>query len=159
MSEMVSSRGLTAAEIDDLLGRPITSRLATVRPDGAPYVVPIWHFWDGAALWVIPRERSSFVEHIRREPRVFLSCADDGPGHARVSIEGTAHIADGPSKLAGRALEIAREMGSRYLGPVGVEYIGHTIDRPRYLIRIDPVKVTSWQGGEWHPRYFSQDRE
>ena len=153
-----SARGLTAAEIDGLLGKPIVSRLATVQPDGAPYVVPIWHFWDGAALWVIPRARSAFVEHIRHEPRVFLSCADDGSGHARVSIAGTAHIVDGPSKMTGRALEIAREMGSRYLGPVGAKYIGLTLDRPRYLVRIDPVKITSWQGGEWHPRYISQDR-
>ena len=153
-----SARGLTPAEIDDLLARPIVSRLATVQPDGAPYVVPIWHFWDGAALWVIPRARSAFVEHIRHEPRVLLSCADDGPGHARVSIAGTAHIVDGPSKMTGRALEIAHEMGSRYLGPVGAEYIGHTLDRPRYLVRIDPVKITSWQGGEWHPRYISQER-
>ena len=60
--------------------------------------------------------------------------------------------------MAGRALEIAREMGNRYLGPVGAEYIGHTLDRPRYLVRIDPVKITSWQGGEWHPRYYSEDR-
>ena len=153
-----SARGLTAAEIDDLLGKAIVSRLATVQPDGAPYVVPIWHFWDGAALWVIPRARSAFVKHIQSMSRVCSYRArTTDPGHARVSIAGTAHIVDGPSKMTGRALEIAREMGNRYLGPVGAKYIGHTLDRPRYLVRIDPVKITSWQGGEWHPRYISQD--
>ena len=153
-----SARGLTSAEIDDLLRRPIVSRLATVQPDGAPYVVPIWHYWDGAALWIIPRGRSAFVEHIRREPRVFISCADDETGHARVGIAGTAHIVEGPSKMTGRMLEIAREMGGRYVGQPGLEYIARTVDRPRYLVRIDPVKIMSWKGAEWHPRYLSQDR-
>ena len=153
-----SSRGLTTEEVDELLGRPIVSRLATVQPDGAPYVVPIWHYWDGSALWIIPRGRSAFVEHIRREPRVHLSCADDEADHARVSIAGTAKIVEGPSKMTGRMLEIAREMGLRYVGQPGLEYIEHTIDRPRYLVRIDPVKITSWKGGEWHPRYISEQR-
>ena len=152
---MESARGLTTTEIDDLLARPLVSRLATVQPDGAPYVVPIWHYWDGEALWIIPRGRSAFVEHIRNEPRVFFSCADDETGHARVSIAGTAEIVEGPSKMAGRMLEIAREMGGRYVGPPGLEYIERTIDRPRYLVRIDPVKIMSWKGAEWHPRYIS----
>ena len=153
-----TARGLTSAEIDDLLRRPIVSRLATVQPDGAPYLVPIWHYWDGEALWIIPRARSAFVEHIRREPRVFLSCAVDGDGNARVSVAGTAEIVEGPSKMSGRMLEVAREMGLRYVGQPGLEYIERTLDRPRYLVRIDPVKIMSWKGGEWHPRYISGDR-
>ena len=132
-----TARGLTKAEIDDLLRRPIVSRLATVQPDGSPYVVPIWHYWDGEALWIIPRGRSAFVEHIRQEPRVFFSCAVDGDGNERVSIAGTAEIVEGPSKLAGRMMEIASEMGSRYVGPPGLEYIDRTANRPRYLVRID----------------------
>ena len=151
-----TARGLTKAEIDDLLRRPIVSRLATVQPDGSPYVVPIWHYWDGEALWIIPRGRSAFVEHIRQEPRVFFSCAVDGDGNERVSIAGTAEIVEGPAKLAGRMMEIASEMGSRYVGPPGLEYIDRTANRPRYLVRIDPVKITSWKGGEWHPRYLSE---
>ncbi len=150
------ARGLTKEEIGELLAGPITARLATVTPEGAPYVVPIWQYWDGEAMWMIPRERSAFVEHIRQEPRVCVSCADEGPGHARVTIQGTAQIVEGPAKMTGRMLDIANDMVRRYMGPGGLKYLGNTADRPRYLIKIDPTRLTSWRGGEWHPRYFSE---
>ncbi len=152
---MAASRGLTAKEIDALLAKPIVARLATVSPDGSPYVVPVWQQWDGKAMWIIPRERSAFVEHVRLEPRVCVSCADDGPGHSRVTIQGEAQIVEGPVGMSGKMLEIANEMARRHLGPDGPAYLAHTADRPRYLLKINPERITSWRGGEWHPRYFS----
>jgi hypothetical protein len=26
--------------------------------------------------------------------------------------------------------------------------------RPRYLVRVQPEKITSWEGVEWHPKYL-----
>ena len=153
---MPSGRGLTKREIDEFLNGSVISRLATVKPDGAPYVVPVWHYWDGAAMWVIPRERSSFVENLRQEPRVCVSTADDvDPRHTRVVIEGSVEVVEGPVKMQGRMLEIANDMARRYMGPHGPKYLGRTADRPRYLLKITPEKITSWQGNEWHLRYFS----
>ncbi|MBM3956907.1 MAG: pyridoxamine 5'-phosphate oxidase family protein [Gemmatimonadetes bacterium] len=149
----VQARGLTSEEIDRFLSGPVTARLGTVKPDGAPYVVPVWQQWDGESMWIIPRERSSFVEHIRHEPRVCLSCADDGPGHRRVLIEGVAEIVEGPARMSGRMLEIARDMAVRYMGPEGPRYLSATAERPRYLVRVRVTGMRSWQGGEWHPRY------
>jgi hypothetical protein len=40
--------------------------LATVRPDGAPYIVPLWYHWDGNRFWIIARRKSAFVEHLRK---------------------------------------------------------------------------------------------
>jgi len=149
------ARGLTKDEMDRFLATPVVARLATVKPDGSPYVVPVWQQWDGESMWIIPRARSSFVGHIGHEPRVCVSCADDGSGHRRVLIEGVAEIVEGPVGMVGRMLEIAKEMAVRYMGPEGPSYLGATADRPRYLVRVRPVRVTSWQGGEWHPRYVA----
>ncbi len=144
---------LTSSEIDDLLAGPIIARLAVVTPDGAPYLVPVWEYWDGAAMFIVPRERSRFVDYIRSEPRVAVSCADDvEPDHPRVLIEGTAEILEGPVKMAGRTLEIAKEMVLRYSGEPGLDYLEATIDKPRYLLKITPVKITTWTR-DWHPRY------
>ena len=145
--------GLTPEQVDELLAGPIIARLATVKPDGAPYVVPVWEYWEDGAMYIIPRERSAFMEYIKNEPRVAVSCADDvDPDHPRVLIEGVAEIVEGPVKMAGRTLEIAREMVVRYAGEPGLAYLESTIDNPRYLLKITPEKMTTWVKG-WHPRY------
>jgi len=150
------ARRLTKAEINELLATAIVARLATVKPDGAPYVAPVWQHWDGEAMWIIPREWSSFVTNIAHESRVAVSCADDlDAGHRRVLIEGTAEVVEGPSVMAGHTLEIAKEMVRRYMGPDGVRYLTETSDRPRYLVRVTPGRITSWRGGQWHRRYYA----
>ena len=145
--------GLTPEQVAELLAGPIIARLATVKPDGAPYVVPVWEYWEDGAMYIIPREKSRFMEYIKNEPRVAVSCADDvDPDHPRVLIEGTAEIVEGPVKMTGKMLEIAREMVVRYAGEPGLAYLESTIDNPRYLLRITPEQMTSWVKG-WHPRY------
>lgn len=150
-----SGRGLTRVEIDAFLGGAVIARLATVKPDGAPHVTPVWHHWDGQAPWVIPRAKSSFVANIRHVPRVCVSVADDvDPLHTRVVIDGRAEVVEGPAKMQGLMLEIASDMARRYMGPDGPKYVGRTADRARFLIRVTPERVSSWRGNEWHPRYL-----
>ncbi len=144
---------LTADQVDALLATPIIARLATVKPDGSPYVVPVWQHWDGEAMYIVPRARSRFVEYMRKEPRVAVSCADDvSADHSRVLIEGSAEIVVGPALMEGRMLEIAREMAERYGGDGGLRYLDATMDKPRYLVRVTPTTMTTWSGG-WHARY------
>ena len=144
---------LTGEQIDDFLSSPVIARLATVKPDGAPYVVPMWQHWDGESIYMVPRARSRFVEYVRLEPRVAVSCADDlHPDHSRVLIEGNAEIVEGPIRMYGRMLEIAREMAHRYGGESGSNYLEGTIEKPRYLLRVVPAKITTWSAG-WHERY------
>ena len=144
---------LTSEEVNEFLSTPVVARLAAVKPDGAPYVVPVWQYWDGRSMYVIPRARSRFVEFIRNEPRVAVSCADDvNSEHSRVLIEGTAEIVEGPALMSGKMLEIANDMAERYGGQRGLEYLKGTMHKPRYLLRITPEVMTTWAVG-WHPRY------
>jgi PPOX class probable F420-dependent enzyme len=147
------NRGLTKEEITEFLSGPIVARIATVKEDGAPYVAPIWQYYDGEVMWVIPRERSVFVQHIRRNPRVAVSCAYDTAPWTRVLIQGRAEIVEGPKPVEGLIAEIGKQMTIRYLGEHGAEYASLTWDRPRYLIKIIPEKVTSWTGSEWAHKY------
>lgn len=147
---------LTREEVDAFLQRPVVARLATVRPDGWPYVAPVWQYWDGKAMWVVPREKSAFVKYLRAEPRVCVSVALETAPYTRVTLLGRAEIVEGP--VDGRSdspawVEIARQMSRRYLGEHGPEYLEPTMDRPRYLVRIDPVKMQTWEGVEWHEKY------
>lgn len=146
---------LTPEQIDSFLATPVIARLATVQPDGAPYIAPVWQHWDGTHMWVIPRAKSRFVEFLRNEPRVCVSCADDiNPDHTRVTIEGVAELIEGPIPLEGHTKQIANEMAIRYMGPDGPKYASKTAGRLRYLVRITPTRVRSWAGREWHQRYL-----
>ena len=150
---MGENRGLTKEEIVEFLSGPIVARIATVKEDGAPYIAPIWQYYDGEVMWVIPRERSIFVKHIRRSPRVAVSCAYDTAPWTRVLIQGRAEIVEGPKPVEGLIAEIGEQMAVRYLGEHGAEYASITWDRPRYLIKIIPEKITSWTGSEWANKY------
>ena len=151
---MGKMRGLNADEITEFLAGPIVARIASIQADGAPYITPVWQEWDGKYLYFIPRERSAIVQHIQREPRVAVSCALDGSPNTRLQILGVAEIIDGPTVLTGQTLAIAERMATRYLGERGAEYLSPTQDRLRYLVKVTPTKITSWEGVEWHPKYL-----
>ena len=151
---MGKMRSLTADEIAEFLAGPIVARIASIQADGAPYITPVWQEWDGENLYFIPRERSAIVQHIKREPRVSVSCALDSSPSTRLLIQGVAEIIEGPTVLGGQTLAIAERMAARYLGERGPEYLTPTQNRPRYLVKVVPVKITSWEGVEWHPKYL-----
>lgn len=155
-SWMGKNSTLSKAEVDAFLQKPVVARLATVQADGWPYVVPVWQQWDGEAMWIIPREKSAFVRGIRGEPRVSVSVALEQAPYTRVQLQGLAEIVEGPVDSQGgsaRWVPIARDMARRYLGEHGPDYLEPTMDRPRYLIRIRPVMLRTWEGVEWHEKY------
>ena len=150
---MGRNRGLTPEEIEEFLAGPVVARVATVDPDGAPYITPAWQEWDGEAMWIVPRERTQFVKHLRKNPNIAVSCALDSGTYTRVLFRGKAEIVFGPAPMAGKCLEIANRMATRYLGEHGPEYLVPTYDRPRYLIKITPASIVSWDGVEWARKY------
>jgi nitroimidazol reductase NimA-like FMN-containing flavoprotein (pyridoxamine 5'-phosphate oxidase superfamily) len=61
---------LENAERDTFLAGDALARLAVVRPDGWPYVVPVWYQWDGTSLWFVGRERAEWCRFIDNDPRI-----------------------------------------------------------------------------------------
>ena len=153
---MGKNRRLTREEIAEFLAGPIVARIATVDPDGMPYITPAWQEWDGESLWVVPRERSAWVKHIQTNPKVAVSCALDSGTYTRVLMRGEAEIVFGPAPMEGQCLEVANRMATRYLGERGPEYLVPTMDRPRYLVKITPTTIVSWDGVEWANKYLTK---
>ena len=151
---MGKMRGLTRKEIKEFLAGAVVARVATVKPEGSPYVTPVWQHYNGKAIYFIPRKRSVFVKYIEANPHICISCALDGAPSTRVIFEGKAEILEGPTLMRGRTLRMARRMATRYLGKRGPEYLEPTRDRQRYLVRLIPDKVTSWEGVEWAAKYL-----
>jgi nitroimidazol reductase NimA-like FMN-containing flavoprotein (pyridoxamine 5'-phosphate oxidase superfamily) len=149
---------LTDDELEAFLAQPWNGRLATVTPAITPYVVPVWYEYDPRehVFYIVGRERSAYVEHIRRNPAVAFHIADDAHlEHTRVLIEGMAEIVEGPVAPADspRIRELAVRMTLKYLAGQGPEYAQRTDRRPRYLIKITPVRMRSWTGREWAAKY------
>lgn len=152
---MGKMRGLKPEEIQEFLDGAIVARIATVDSDGFPYITPVWQEWDGEAMWIIPREKTLFVKHLLTNPNVTVSCALDSGTYTRVLLRGKAEIVAGPAVMKDEWLEIARRMSVRYLGPRGPEYLEGSADRPRYLVKVTPDQVTSWDGVEWASKYMN----
>lgn len=151
---------LTEEEIRLFLAHPWVARLATVTPEGTPYVVPVWYQYDPQerVIYIVGRERSSYVAHIRATPAVAFHVADDvHREHTRVLVEGSAHIVEGPvaPKDSPRLGALVVEMSRRYLGAEGDRYARETLERPRYLIRITPRRWHTWTGAAWARRYWA----
>ena len=150
---MGKNRKLTPTEVKDFLAEPVVARIATIDENGVPYVTPVWQEWDGEAFWIVPRERAAWVAHIKTNPNVGISCAQDSGTYRRITAQGKAEIVFGPAPMQGQCLDVANRMAQRFLGEHGPEYLVPTYDRPRYLIKIAPTKMLTWDGVEWAKKY------
>ncbi len=140
-------------EIAEFLAEPVFTRLATVDAEGWPYVVPVWHEWEDERLWIIGREKSAWAAHLVREPRCAVTI-DEVDTQRKVVAQCLSEVVEEPN-VGGRWVEIARRMSLRYLGEHGPDYLVPTLESPRWLFRLRPVRVWTWQGNDWAPRYKS----
>ncbi len=63
--------------------------LATVRPNGAPHLVPIWFVWMAGKIYLCTGADSVKTRNLRENPRVSLALED---GNQPVVIEGAAQL-------------------------------------------------------------------
>jgi nitroimidazol reductase NimA-like FMN-containing flavoprotein (pyridoxamine 5'-phosphate oxidase superfamily) len=138
-------------EMAEFLGEPRIARLACIDDNGWPYVVPCWQEWDGKGFWVVPREKAAWGRYLKREPRCALTVDEDGT-QRKVIAQCEARLVEEPN-VGGAWVPIAERMSTRYLGENGPKYLEPTMDKPRWLYRLEPVKLQTWQGQDWAKRY------
>lgn len=143
-------------EMNAFLSEGIICRLGCNDDDGWPYVVPVWFQYTDGGFYIVPRERSAWARYLKQDDRVFLSIDTLGPPQRKVMVKGRAELIEEPN-VGGKWVEIAREMSYRYLGEHGPDYLVPTLNEPRWLYFVRPVKVTSWQGVNWASRYKHSD--
>ena len=149
------ARPITGEELNRFLSQPLVASLGCVDESGAPYVVPTWFEYDreSSCFWLVPRAKSAWAQYLKNDPRVCLSIDQRTGPSARAQVIGTAEIVEEPN-VGGQWVPIATRMAARFLGPEdGPKYLTPTLDRPRWLIRVKPERITTWAGGGWHRRY------
>ena len=154
---LTGAGGLNPRELDEFLRKPWVARLACIRESGYPYVVPVWYEWDGTSFWVVSRTNTDWAACVRHNPHVSMSVDEPEPPLRRVILEGRAEFVEDTPADGQRAL--AARIAEHYLGDEGALYWPDQPARPHAVIRITPVKMTTWRGLISHPRYRASTRQ
>ncbi len=120
-----------------------TAKLATVRRDGRPHVVPVWFVLNGDDVIFTTGAGSVKAQAMRRDPRVCLCVDDENPPFAYVMVEGTASV----SEDAGEMLAHATAIGGRYMGAErAAEFGRRNAVAGELLVRVTPTRVHAEDG-------------
>ncbi|MCZ3389852.1 MAG: pyridoxamine 5'-phosphate oxidase family protein [Actinomycetia bacterium] len=112
--------------------------LATVRPDGAPVVAPVWFVADAEGLFFSTGTDSFKARDMRERPQVAGMVMEEGE-HARyVSVRGTAHEVLDPDAQGLNAQALYRRIVRRYEGHDPVR------EHTDVFFRLVPTKVTGY---------------
>ena len=121
-----------------LLEQTRTGKIATVRADGRPHVVPIWFDLDGDTLVFTTGDTAVKANNIRRDNRVSICVDDEKPPFAFALIDGVATFSDDLQDL----IYWATRLGGRYMGQDQAEAYGKRNGvAGELVVRITPTKV------------------
>ena len=156
---------LTKSEMEEFLNeRGHLARIATVRMDGSPSVVPVWFLYEGGKIHITPRKESEFGKNLRRDPRTSITIDEEAGSYRKVIVEGRVDFLYENGDDA-KWRDLYRRISCRYVDDASADYyITETIDQPRALFAIDlaKAKVTTWRmpregepyTGIWAKRYY-----
>ena len=120
-----------------------TGKLATVRKDGRPHVVPIWFVLDGEDILLTTGGDSVKAKALKRDGRACLCVDDERPPFAFVMVEAQASISEDPDEM----LRWATAIGGRYMGPERAEEFGQrNAVEGEILVRLRPTNVRAMGG-------------
>ena len=143
---------MSTDEVEAFLAKGVVMRLACLDDDGDPYCVPCWFEWRDGCFWVVPRQRSKWAGYLKRDGRCAFTI-DVPETLEKVIGAGTAEVIE-EANLGGEWVAVANRMAVRYLGERGPEYLVPTLHQPRWLLKITPTKMQTWQGVGWARSYW-----
>ncbi|WTW99501.1 PPOX class F420-dependent oxidoreductase [Streptomycetaceae bacterium NBC_01309] len=119
----------------DLLDRPLFCHLATLGPDGAPHVNPVWTVWDGEFLRFTTTTDRRKHKNVVADPRVSVSLNDPDRPYRYLEVRGVVE-------------RIEPDPGGDFFDVLAVRY-GLPYDKPvgdaerRVVLVVRPTRTTS----------------
>ncbi len=133
---------MSTAVQDEFMAQPHVGVVATLRRDGRPYTVPVWHLWDGEHIWLTGTESRVWCRQLMVDPRLSLCVEAMKPVPGHVDIDGTGEV------LTQHDMDIwpvSRRLAEKYVGrndeanAAAVDaFVANMKTEPRLLIRITP---------------------
>lgn len=120
----------------DMFERPIFATIATLYPDGAPHLTPIWiDVEDGHLLFTVIAGHVK-DRNMQKDPRVAITLFDPENPYRYIMVRGEVI-----EITKNGAFEHSQKMAKKYLGPDG-EYIFGEGEYP-HLFKVRPNKVSA----------------
>ena len=115
-----------------------TGKIATVREDGSPHVVPIWFTLDDGDIVFTTWHESVKLRNLASNSRAAMAVDLEEPPYAYVSVEGTISISDDLDELK----DYATRIGGRYMGADRAEEFGKRNGVPgEVVVRLHVDKI------------------
>ncbi len=125
-----------------------TGKLATVRADGSPHVVPVWFTFDDVGRIVFLTGAGSLkARNMVRDPRVAIAVDDESMPFAWARVDGTAELEAESDELLHWAIESCR----RYVGDDQAEAFGRrNAVSGELLVKVTPTRMVGATGvADW----------
>jgi PPOX class probable F420-dependent enzyme len=137
-----ATAALAEARLDRFLSSEPVVWLSTVRPDGAPHLVPIWFTWDGSSLLVFSKPGAQKVRNLRANPVAMLALGEPEDDFDVALAEARVELFDAPATDLPDAhlVKYADRMAALGLSPE--EFVA-TYSQ---VIRITPTRSLPWHG-------------
>src|ERR1700761_4184906 len=118
-----------------------TGKLAGVRADGRPIVVPIWFVLDDDGVIRLQTSTDSAkTRAVQHEPRVCLLVDDEEPPHAFAMIEALATVVHDDELM----WRVAYDCGARYMGSARAQEMADRNAVPgECVIELRPTRVVA----------------
>ena len=129
-------------EAEQRLGQGGWFWLATVRPDGAPHVMPVFAVWSAGALYLASKDTARKSRNLAAEPRCVLT---HDAGDLHLVVEGTARKVTDDAALAraSEAFATVYDWPTRVSGgKLDADYGAPTSGGPPYRVyQVVPTKI------------------
>ena len=133
-------------EVASFLERGRTATIATIGPSGFPHLVAMWYGLLDGRVYLETKAKSQKAVNLRRAPQICCSVeAGESYDQLRgVVIEGTAAILEDTSadEYWGAAVSVFERYERAYTDQM--RPMLEQMMNKRVVIRIDPVRVRSW---------------
>ncbi|HVL33341.1 MAG TPA: PPOX class F420-dependent oxidoreductase [Actinomycetota bacterium] len=133
---MARTKALLGDAEKELFLRPNFAHLATIDPDGAPHVAPVWVDVEENAILVNTAKDRVKERNAREDPRVAISVHDQDNPYRMVSVTGRV-----VEITATGADDHIDEMAKKYLGQD--QYPNRNSAEQRVIMKIEPERVAS----------------
>jgi nitroimidazol reductase NimA-like FMN-containing flavoprotein (pyridoxamine 5'-phosphate oxidase superfamily) len=139
-----ADKEMSASRASELLATAYCGRLASVGPDGAPYVCPLLYVWRQGQVWL---HNTSALGHLQRnilhEPRVCFEVDVPGEAYAYGRFQCDTAL-EYQSVLVFGQLEVIRDRDQKaaFFDALMSKYYAQETDRPTgFYPRLDEVTV------------------
>ena len=135
-------KGLTPADLGDLLELPFVAVLATYRREGTVLLSPVWHEWVDNGFNVVTGSRDVKAGHLRRDPRASIVVYEHDPPNRGLELRATARLSMPEDR------SIVRRIATRYLGAEAGERYAET-EGDDLLVRLEPGDLRGWDFADY----------